>query len=89
MAFRFRRRRLPHLDIDGATYFVTSCLANSIPALGLRDLAEYERTLASRRPVNLSDREWKTRCWKLAFARADEWLDNQPACRQLDDPRLA
>ena len=48
MAFRFRRRRLPHLDIDGATYFVTSCLANSIPAIGLRDLDEYARALEGR-----------------------------------------
>jgi type I restriction enzyme R subunit len=31
---RFRRRNLPHWDIQGATYFVTCCLAGSIPAIG-------------------------------------------------------
>ena len=28
----FRRRRLPHWDIPDATYFITGCLADSIPA---------------------------------------------------------
>ncbi len=89
MSFRIRRRRLPHIDIDGATYFVTSCLADSIPAQGLLDLDEYERALEAKRPENVSDHEWRTRCWKLVFARADAWLDNQPAVRYLADQGLA
>jgi hypothetical protein len=31
MKSQFRRRRLPHLDVPGATYFVTACLAGSSP----------------------------------------------------------
>jgi putative transposase len=31
----FRRRRLPHYDVAGATYFITACLAGSLPARGL------------------------------------------------------
>jgi len=31
----FRRRRLPHLDVAGGTYFVTAALAGSRPARGL------------------------------------------------------
>jgi REP element-mobilizing transposase RayT len=31
----FRRRRLPHYDIANATYFITACLAGSVPARGL------------------------------------------------------
>ena len=31
----FRRRRLPHLDVAGGTYFVTAALAGSHPARGL------------------------------------------------------
>jgi REP element-mobilizing transposase RayT len=30
----FRRRRLPHLDVAGGTYFVTAALAGSAPAQG-------------------------------------------------------
>jgi putative DNA methylase len=33
LTFR-RRRRLPHFDVDHATYFVTACLAGSVPARG-------------------------------------------------------
>ena len=43
-----RRRRLPHLDVDGATYFVTACLSGSIPAAGLKALNEYRIELDAR-----------------------------------------
>jgi hypothetical protein len=33
-----RVRHLPHWDVPGATYFVTTCLAGSIPAQGFLDL---------------------------------------------------
>jgi hypothetical protein len=39
MEEKFRRRRLPHWDLSGATYFITACLAGSIPAQGLLDIA--------------------------------------------------
>lgn len=89
MPERFRKRRLPHWDIPGATYFVTTCLANSIPAQGLLDVEQYREKLESHRPANVNKQEWAARCWKLVFARADEWLDEQPAARQLEDSRLA
>jgi type I restriction enzyme R subunit len=85
-----RRRRLPHWDVPDAAYFITTCLAGSIPAQGLLDLEYYRATLAQRpRPVELSESEWRHRLDKLAFARMDSWLDNQPAVRHLEDPRLA
>jgi type I restriction enzyme R subunit len=86
----FRRRNLPHLDIPGATYFVTSCLAGSIPALGLADLKRYQGQLAAQVPSpELSSEEWRIRCWKLLFARCDRWLDLEPAVRHLQAPELA
>src|SRR5207249_2161733 len=78
----FRRRRLPHWDVSGATYFVTACLAGSIPACALRALQEYRTFLDARsRPTSLTDPDWEHRKHKLVFARLDEWLDGQPAVR--------
>ncbi len=37
-----RRRRLPHYDVDHATYFVTACLAGSVPAIGRLRRAEQQ-----------------------------------------------
>jgi len=86
----FRRRRLPHWDLPGATYFVTTCLARSIPAQGLADLAEYRARLA-KIPVHkgVSKKAWDLACWKRVFARSDWWLDHHAAVRHLGDPALA
>lgn len=86
----FRRRRLPHWDVPGAIYFVTSCLAGSIPAKGLVDIEQYQRSLGRRtRPLDVTETDWRIRCWKLCFARRDSWLDVNPAVRHFDDHRLA
>jgi putative transposase len=86
----FRRRRLPHWDVPGAIYFVTACLFDSIPAQGLVDIDQYRRKLHGRPPPSdLSPDEWKSRQWKLTFARADDWLDARPASRHLEKPSLA
>jgi type I restriction enzyme R subunit len=85
-----RWRHLPHWDVPGATYFVTSCLEGSIPAQGLRDIERFRDSLAQKQqPKELSVQEWKLRCWKQVFARCDEWLDLRPAVRHLRDPALA
>jgi hypothetical protein len=90
MQEKFRRRRLPHWDMPGATYFVTACLAGSIPAQGLLDISKWRASLARRpKPDGLSEDEWKIRCWKQTFARCDDWLDRQPAVRHLEDRELA
>lgn len=85
-----RRRKLPHWDVPGASYFVTDCLADSIPARGLLNLKKYREELSGKpRPEELSDDEWEDRINKLVFARYDRYLDNEPAVRHLKDPRLA
>jgi type I restriction enzyme R subunit len=90
MKEKFRRRRLPHWDQPGATYFVTACLAGSIPAEGLLDISEYRTSLAKRpKPDHVSEDDWKITCWKQTFARWDRWLDRQPGVRHLTDPALA
>lgn len=86
----FRRRRLPHLDVADATFFVTSCLADSIPARGLLDLRKYRARLnAQARPAEQSESEWEIRKHKFIFARFDQWLDFRPAVRYLDNPGVA
>ncbi|HEX3151180.1 MAG TPA: hypothetical protein VHR66_24090, partial [Gemmataceae bacterium] len=86
----FRRRHLPHWDIPGAIYFITTCLQGSIPAEGLLDLARYQKELDARhRPAEIPADEWQRRLDKLHFALADEWLDLRAAVRHLEDPRLA
>jgi putative transposase len=85
-----RHRHLPHWDIPGATYFITSCLAGSIPAKGLLDIERYRRELERRPcPPDLTSEEWEYRREKLIFSRTDHWLDTEPAVRHLADPRLA
>lgn len=85
-----RRRTLPHWDMPHAAYFVTTCLAGSIPAQGRLDLDGYRRTLSThRKPAGHTDETWKVACWKLMFARADDWLDSKPAVRLLENSNLA
>jgi type I restriction enzyme R subunit len=86
----FRRRRLPHWDVAEATYFITTCLAGSIPAAGLKGLNDYRLELDARpRPAGVGETEWEIRKHKLIFARLDQLLDEQPAVRWLEDVRLA
>src|SRR5437868_2873877 len=85
-----RRRRLPHWDVPGAVYFVTTCLAASIPAQGLLDIEKFRMKVDKRpRPAHLDPQEWKIQKAKMIFARTDEWLDQRPAVRFLEDPQLA
>lgn len=86
----FRKRRLPHWDVPRATYFVTSCLAGSLPAMGLLELTRYRRSLEERpRPVDIDEAEWEIRKHKLTFEHFDRWLDHKPAVRHFEDCRLA
>ena len=90
MKEQFRRRRLPHWDKPGAIYFVTACLDGSIPAIGLKDIAEYRNGLSEReRPTGLAVQEWKAKKWKLAFGRSEQWLDTKAAARHLAEEALA
>jgi putative transposase len=90
MPDRIRRRRLPHWDVDGAAYFVTSCLAGSIPAQGLLDIAAYRKELSQRpRLPDQTEAETSTAHRKMVFARTDRWLDSDPAVRWFDNPDLA
>ena len=86
----FRRRHLPHYDVAGGTYFITACLAGSIPAVGLASLRrQAEIRSRARRPAGLTPAAWKRRNGLEAFAASERWLDGHPAVRWLADARLA
>lgn len=86
----FRRRRLPHWDVEDATYFITACLAGSIPAQGLIELQEFREELDRKpRPDTLSIDEWDARKHKLLFARFDNIIDAEPAVKHLANPAAA
>ena len=86
----FRRRRLPHWDVEDGVYFVTSCLEGSIPAQGRLDLCRYRDELEARpKPAQLADDEWEIHMNKLVFARFDGWIDRSPAVKRLENPEVA
>lgn len=86
----FRRRNLPHWDVPGACYFVTSCLEGSIPAQGLLELRQLQQGVKrAKRPADISLANWQLLQWKKAFVRIEHWLDREPAVRSLADENLA
>ena len=90
MQERFTRRRLPHWEQPGATYFITTCLLGSIPAEGLLEIERVRRRLRQQpRPADVACGDWRARQWKRLFAGTDKWLDCKPAVRHLADGRLA
>ena len=69
LTFReFYKRRLPHIQIAGATYFITFRLANSLPREVLNKLAEESQA----DKVTKINRETARRAW---FAKYDDYLD--------------
>ena len=94
MRTKFRRRRLPHYDKPGSIYFVTTCLAGSIPANGLAKLSRFRCQLENQRSPNNQTSRLSTEAWtktksKLLFAEMDKWLDRAIAANYLAIPELA
>jgi len=75
-------------DVSGGTYFITACLAGSIPAQGLLRIREVQDRLRATRPKDDSA-DWKADFWKRTFVEQEKWLDNHPAVRHLERPDLA
>ena len=70
LSFReFYKRRLPHIQIADATYFITFRLSNSLPIEALDKLAEETRKI-NKLPEN--QKETAHRAW---FAKLDDYLD--------------
>jgi len=70
LAFReYYKRRLPHIQIAGATYFITFRLANSLPIEALEKLTE------ERRQINKLSESQKESAHRTWFAKYDDYLD--------------
>ena len=70
LSFReFYKRRLPHIQVAGGTYFITFRLANSLPLDALKNLDE-EKQKITRLPE--SQKEAAHQAW---FAKYDDYLD--------------
>ena len=86
----FRRRNLPHWDVEDKPSFITACLEGSIPALGLRRIRNYRAELEHRpRPEDLSEADWEMQKHKLVFRFVDSLLDGESPTKDLVDERLA
>jgi len=89
----FYRRNLPHYQPPGATLFITSRLANSLPRKFLEKLGTEADKLKKRiNQIENQDRkrEELLRLRKLLFAKWDEVLDiTKSGPSYLGDPRIA
>ena len=62
----FRRRHLPHWDVEGHPVFITACLEGSISAAGVTQIREFREQLEERpKPTRLTDDEWEHQKHKL------------------------
>lgn len=86
----FRRRRLPHQDVDGHPFFITACLAGSFSAASLSRINTYREELESRPcPQKITQPEWEHQKRKLLFGCVDKLLDRNSPVRHLQDERQA
>jgi REP element-mobilizing transposase RayT len=77
LVFReFYKRRLPHIQIAGATYYITFRLANSLPLEALEKLAEEKQSI---RKLPENQKEAAHLAW---FEKYDDYLD-QGLCGKL------
>lgn len=86
----FRRRQLPHVDVDGKPVFITACLDGSISAAGLRQIRRYREELNKQpTPENMTAPDWELKKHKLTFKLVDTLLDGDSPVVHLKEDRLA
>src|SRR6185295_963721 len=81
-------RNLPHWRQDGATYFVTFRLADSLPQVKLDELRDLRRGWERQHPLPRSEavlHEWA----RLASERIECWLDQGMGKCVLQEPSVA
>ena len=74
LPIRVYHRHLPHWRQDGATYFVTFRLADSIPQEQLRALKRWRATWERSHAERNSEKEWKEFAREIT-GRTEAWLD--------------
>lgn len=71
---RKSRRKLPHWVQDGATYFITFRLADSLPREKLDELDRMQKRWERDHPPPCSEEDWQ-QFHRESMQRVDEWLD--------------
>ncbi len=88
----FYRRRLPHIQPEGATFFVTFRLAGSLPIEAIEKLRE-EKERSERLLAQIADPAERAQQTDLAsrrwFGKWDEFLDKACAPTHLANPQIA
>ncbi|HYW78094.1 MAG TPA: hypothetical protein VE890_00900 [Thermoguttaceae bacterium] len=74
LAIRVYHRRLPHWRQDGATYFVTFRLADSIPQEQLRALKQWREIWERSHPQPRNEKEWEELVREIT-RKTEAWMD--------------
>jgi REP element-mobilizing transposase RayT len=86
---RVYTRNLPHWRQEGATYFVTFRLGDSLPAERLAELEALRQQWEHRHP-NLRSKEVWEKLAKTTLARLEQWLDEgSGSCVLREGPAAA
>ncbi len=86
----FRRRRLPHQDVEGHPIFITACLNGSLTAAGLSRIENFRDELELRPiPTNMQRADWEHHKQKLLFAFVDRILDCESSVKYLESDAQA
>jgi REP element-mobilizing transposase RayT len=81
-------QELPHLRQDGATYFVTFRLNDSLPQSKLRELREFRTEWAWKNPAPRSRTIWQAYTREV-MRRVENWLDQGMGSCVLGLPEIA
>lgn len=86
----FRKRDLPHIDVEGKPSLTTACLYGNLPASGLKPINQYREDLNTRaKPVHLNPQEWTLTKHKLVFKLIDSMLNSESSVRYFEEDRIA
>ena len=81
-------RHLPHWRQDGATYFATFRLADSLPQNKLRELRRMKEEWERKHPPPRSEADWESLA-RETMQRSEEWLDQGMGSCLLKENRAA
>lgn len=85
---RFYTRHLPHWRQDGATYFVTFRLCDSLPQSKLAELRALRDAWKRHHPPPQDEAAWQT-LLRSTTERVERWLDEGMGACWLKHPALA
>ena len=88
LPIRMYQRHLPHWRQDGATYFVTFRLADSIPQPQLDALHRWRQQWEQQHPEPRSEADWQKLAREITN-QTERWLDEGYGACELAQPAVA